>query len=111
MLKLSGVDVPDHAPNVIALYASTAAERRQRVHRNLRALIEQTGNRGTARRLGVDRETIRDWLHRPDRMLLYRVVPVLLSPGVVVGARRRDTKGGHVCGVPPTNGSNLQPTD
>jgi hypothetical protein len=70
VLEASGVDVPDHTANVVALYASTAPELRQRVQRDLRALVEQSGGRDVARRLGVDRQTIRYWVQQPDRIPL-----------------------------------------
>jgi hypothetical protein len=98
VLEASGVEVPDHLANVVALYASLAPELRDRIHSNMQALFEQFGTREAARRLGVDRGTLCKWGRRPDQMPLYRVLPALVYNGRAGLAPGR-TKGTEVASV------------
>lgn len=74
-----GMVAPAHPANAIALYASLAPAIKADIQAWLVTSIQQVGIRATARRLGIDRDTIQTWTTDADRIPLDRAIPAVIS--------------------------------
>lgn len=74
-----GIVAPAHPANAIALYASLAPAIKADILAWVGTSIQQVGTRATARRLGIDRDTIQTWTANADRIPLDRAILAVVS--------------------------------